>query len=437
MGEVQMAGRAASMAAIVGVCGMAANGFAQSSTRAVFVAHYFPVNSVSPVGATIAAFRINADDSATLVENEPSGEWTQSLALSPNGKWLASANGTSSTTTEELRVYRVESDASLTSVLNTTTPDSPLDMVWVSDTVLAVTRTKTSGGCSVITYRWDSVANTLTLADTKPSGAFNSALVMHPNQPWVYAQDSGGLGGGVPTIYQFGVSANGLLTQINFNNPSEPALKPTISADGRFMFSGTGAVGSNSVVVLGIGQNTGALFETPDSPVNSPGDTPYRTAPTTDGRFVFVGHTVDDTVRTFSFDGVTGALVPTGFVFDAGPRLSLGPMAVLGNLLIVLKDSNDPIGMWVFRINTDGSLTQVGPLYDTGNRRPELAMVTWKPPVAACAGDFNGVGGVTVQDVFDFLAAWFASDPRADINGGGIGVQDVFDFLAIWFAPCP
>lgn len=55
------------------------------------------------------------------------------------------------------------------------------------------------------------------------------------------------------------------------------------------------------------------------------------------------------------------------------------------------------------------------------------------PPV--CPADFNGVGGVTVQDIFDFLAAYFVPDPRADFNGvGGISVQDIFDFLGAYFA---
>ncbi len=54
-----------------------------------------------------------------------------------------------------------------------------------------------------------------------------------------------------------------------------------------------------------------------------------------------------------------------------------------------------------------------------------------------CAADSNGDGAPTVQDIFDFLAAWFAGSPSADFNGtGGIGVQDIFDFLATWFAGC-
>jgi hypothetical protein len=54
-----------------------------------------------------------------------------------------------------------------------------------------------------------------------------------------------------------------------------------------------------------------------------------------------------------------------------------------------------------------------------------------------CPADFNAAGGINVQDIFDFLGAWFAGDARANFNGaGGLTVQDIFDFLAAWFAGC-
>lgn len=57
--------------------------------------------------------------------------------------------------------------------------------------------------------------------------------------------------------------------------------------------------------------------------------------------------------------------------------------------------------------------------------------------LSVCRGDFNCTGGAEVQDIFDFLNAWFASDPLADFDGNGaIEVQDIFDFLNAWFAGC-
>ena len=53
-----------------------------------------------------------------------------------------------------------------------------------------------------------------------------------------------------------------------------------------------------------------------------------------------------------------------------------------------------------------------------------------------CYANYNKVGGITVQDIFDFLSGWFANSPNANVEGtGGIPtVQDIFDFLAAWFA---
>ena len=59
-----------------------------------------------------------------------------------------------------------------------------------------------------------------------------------------------------------------------------------------------------------------------------------------------------------------------------------------------------------------------------------------------CYADFNKTAGVTVQDIFDYLAKWFAGSPYARYAGDGTGgaptAQSIFDFLAAWFAgPCP
>ena len=57
--------------------------------------------------------------------------------------------------------------------------------------------------------------------------------------------------------------------------------------------------------------------------------------------------------------------------------------------------------------------------------------------VANCPADFNGNGSLSVQDIFDYLSAWFAGNPNADFNGNGsLSVQDIFDFLVAWFGGC-
>jgi hypothetical protein len=57
--------------------------------------------------------------------------------------------------------------------------------------------------------------------------------------------------------------------------------------------------------------------------------------------------------------------------------------------------------------------------------------------IRSCLPDFNCNGILEVQDIFDYINAWFATNPRADFNySGGIEVQDIFDFLNAWFAGC-
>lgn len=70
------------------------------------------------------------------------------------------------------------------------------------------------------------------------------------------------------------------------------------------------------------------------------------------------------------------------------------------------------------------------------------ATVTNPATLRVCSADFNcsgsGAGdGVSEQDIFDFLSAWFAGDQRSDMNRDGeLSVEDMFAFLSAFFAGC-
>jgi uncharacterized membrane protein len=71
-------------------------------------------------------------------------------------------------------------------------------------------------------------------------------------------------------------------------------------------------------------------------------------------------------------------------------------------------------------------------------RGGDTACGTSGNPTACCRVNFNGQNGVSVQDIFDFIAAYFAGDPSADFNESGVlAVQDLFSFLAAYFTGCP
>lgn len=52
-----------------------------------------------------------------------------------------------------------------------------------------------------------------------------------------------------------------------------------------------------------------------------------------------------------------------------------------------------------------------------------------------CLADFNRVGGITIQDLLDFVAAYFQGDLSADFNGtGNLTPEDIFAYMAVYFA---
>jgi hypothetical protein len=95
--------------------------------------------------------------------------------------------------------------------------------------------------------------------------------------------------------------------------------------------------------------------------------------------------------------------------------------------------AGDPTDTKLFRIDiATGAATLLG---NMGIGCSSIASVSTAP--STCAADFNNSGSVTVQDIFDFLAAYFSNSTTADVNdSGSVTVQDIFDYLALYFAGC-
>jgi probable HAF family extracellular repeat protein len=93
---------------------------------------------------------------------------------------------------------------------------------------------------------------------------------------------------------------------------------------------------------------------------------------------------------------------------------------------------------------TGWNLTQAWAMSDDGRvivgqgTDPSGNPAAWKASLPLpCRADYDGVTGLSVQDIFAFLNLWFAGDVRADFNGaGGLTVQDIFDYLGAWFGGC-
>jgi hypothetical protein len=119
--------------------------------------------------------------------------------------------------------------------------------------------------------------------------------------------------------------------------------------------------------------------------------------------------------------GPSPAALPCGGVAAAFATPSNSPTVTIGIIPCPSATPDDPQHFQIRCVATN----------DCGSSASSEAIYT------VCPADFNGSGMSSVQDLFDFLAAFYALDPRADINGSGlISVQDIFDFLAAYFAGC-
>ena len=113
----------------------------------------------------------------------------------------------------------------------------------------------------------------------------------------------------------------------------------------------------------------------------------------------------------------------------------LGPVDLKTYLIALGVDLAGWELYWVTSVSSDG-LTMVGSGSQDGGVTREGWVATL--PSFCHGGDFNHSGTVNVQDVFDFLAAWFAGSPSADFNHAGPPVlRDIFAFLKAWLAGCP
>jgi hypothetical protein len=71
------------------------------------------------------------------------------------------------------------------------------------------------------------------------------------------------------------------------------------------------------------------------------------------------------------------------------------------------------------------------------NRVLSASEIAQRAAFIHCPADFNGDGAANSQDFFDYLTAFFASDPSADFNHDmAVNSQDFFDFLTAFFAGC-
>lgn len=395
---------------------------AQPSTPLLVVA-----NNVSD---DISTFRIGSDGTLDFVGRFPSSEGPISIGLSPDGRYLAVGHGTMNDVIEALNVFAVNSDGSLRLAFEGTTPDSPLDLMWLSDATLAVTRTSSSGLNTVEIYKWDDSTETLSSSDSEQTGSFSSDLAATPGGEFLFAFDSFG-----NQIFRFSVNANSTIDLLGVTSTGSLfGLGPGVTPDGAGLYAGGGISGGGNAILGFAIDNAGDLSPLPGQPFTSPGASPKVVQISDDGRILFAGHGTDSTAHSFILEE-DGSVTPAD-VFDVGLQGTLGDIATWDEYLFITDESlaiDDTRGVYSFKFDGAGQLTQVD-FQDPGGVRPEM-MDVFAPLAKACAEDLDGDGAVGSADLGILLGDWGMSGGPADFDGGGVGSGDLAILLGAW-GPC-
>lgn len=354
-------------------CLCAGRVLAQSTEPAVYVVTY-----PNAAQGKLSSLTINPDGTLNLVGvYDTSDTGPQAISLSPGGRYVALTHGTANNLTEKLDIFAVNADATMTFVLTKLVPDSPLDLVWINDHLLAVAQTDFGGSNSVGIYTFDPVAPSLTEIARHDAGRFCSNLAMHPHGRFLFANDSTN-----NAIYTIEIYPDDTSALIDTLFTGFYPLGMGISRDGSKIYAGGGISGGGHIVLgYAIDALSGSLSGLPGAPYTSDGSSPKLVVTSGDDKYAFVGHGTDATLRTMRINN-DGSLTSTGYQFDIGLQGTLGKVAVLDNLLFVTDNStaiDGKSGVYSFTIQSDGSLMMNGPdLFSTGSSSPNSVAV-WNP----------------------------------------------------------
>jgi hypothetical protein len=135
---------------------------------------------------------------------------------------------------------------------------------------------------------------------------------------------------------------------------------------------------------------------------------------------VMLAGSSDQVMGTFAYNGLLNGA--TSYALTVGDGLRADAAAGESTTLR-LAPASDTVAMLVY--SRSNNLTA---------NAPKLTLTA----ITQCAADFDGTPGLSIQDIFAFLNAWFAGESRADFDHlGGLAVQDIFAYLNAWFAGCP
>ncbi len=391
---------------------------AQATSKTLFV-----TNNVGSPGS-VSSFRVASDGALTLIGAFPiAGVNPQYCALTPDGRNLLVANGTASTTTEEMFVLTVNADGTLSA---TTPPtlvgDSPLGITMSTSGFALV---PASGSGVMVSY--DIVADAAVQVGSAFSNDFPTKVAASPNSRFAVVAGSDS----PDDVVAFTLSPTGALNRVNaLDVPGNSAFGAVFHPSNLWAYVTNGLL--NQVQRYSVDQTTGAIAFVDQN--SNGGNSAVEIAIHPLGTYLYVCNVVSDTLTTLALnpDGSIGAVI------DSEPIGSdIRDVETDGKFVYVTDESSissSPVGVIVFRINTDGTLTQAHPAALSGGTRPQI-LALWRPP----CGDVNFDFTVTFADLNTVLSQFgqtgfgLAGDANRD---GAVNFADLNLVLSNFGLPC-
>lgn len=144
--------------------------------------------------------------------------------------------------------------------------------------------------------------------------------------------------------------------------------------------------------------------------------------------------------------------LPEGYAYDinnggvsVGTNFQLNPVPEPNVFKAFKNERGATDDLNLITTGLPGIMTEARDVSDTGfiigtaesGAGPVAVLLTPVEEPPQCPGDFDGQNGVTIDDLFLYINAWFTSDPAADFDGqNGVGIDDLFLYINAWFVGC-
>jgi 6-phosphogluconolactonase (cycloisomerase 2 family) len=383
--------------AILGIA-LAVGASAQATSPLLFV-----TNNTT---GSVSTFTRGVDGSLAFVGVFSVGTNPQDCGVTLDGRNLVVINA-GAQTTEEVHTFIVNADGTLTlQVPPSTVGDGPLSLSVTKDN-FALVPSATDDNLTSFLVTGDNTQ----FIQAVPAGGFPTKVLAAPNGRLAFLTDAS-----AREIRTFTVSQTGMLQQTDLDVLIGGSLQGlATSPDGSTLYSSTAL--TNHVYWLTVDYPNNMLQQV--SSATSGGNSCVELAIHPQMTYLYVCNVVSDTLTVMPV-APNGALSNSIYSYDIGNDIR--DVVTDGSYVYVTDESSvfmSPVGVVVFRINSDGSLSRLGTHVTNGGRPQHMQL--WDPLYTTLPFSFDVTRGIVTGGTKQDTVA--SDDFRMEFNPGVVLVS--------------